>query len=252
MQKVSRPAAVRAARTTKSHASKPASEATRSRSPGGVLCAVGSHELEKEIAEIARLSLDDLRIRWRNLTGRLAPAYLSRALLVRILAYRVQAQTFGDLDRNTARALVRWETVGRKEPKVQTSPNGTDESIDISSAPDRRASEPLILKPGTLLTREWQGRMETVMVVADGFSWNGEVFASLSAAARAMTGTKWNGHRFFGVRPQDRVVRGPRDAGDPHGQVEREGEARTTRPDSLHRSPAKGSTNKPPPRGAPL
>lgn len=165
MHEVSRPTPVRGARTTKSHASKPASETTRSRSPGDVLCAVGSHDLEKEIAEIARLSLDDLRIRWRNLKGRLAPAYLSRALLVRILAYRVQVQTFGDLDRNTARALVRWETVGRKEPRAQTSPNGTDESIDVSSAPDRRASEPLILKPGTLLTREWQGRMETVMVV---------------------------------------------------------------------------------------
>ena len=46
--------------------------------------------------------------------------------------------------------------------------------------------------------------MEMVMVVADGFAWNGEIFASLSAVAQAITGTKWNGHRFFGVRPQDR------------------------------------------------
>lgn len=230
MHEVSRPTAVRGAGTTKSHASKPASEGTRSRSPGGVLCAVGSHGLEKEIAEIAGLSLDDLRIRWRNLTGRLAPAYLSRALLVRILAYRVQAQTFGDLDRNSARALVRWETVGRKEPKAQTSQNGTDESADISSAPERRTTEPLILKPGTLLTRERQGRMETVMVVPGGFAWNGEIYASLSAVAQSITGTKWNGHRFFGVRPQDRSIRKVKETDEASVQVEGHGKVRTNVP----------------------
>jgi hypothetical protein len=164
--------------------------------------------LEKEIAEIQRLSLDDLRTRWRNLTGRLAPKYLSRSLLMRVLAYRLQAQIFGDLDRNTARALARWDEPGEgQRPIASPAPNGTGEPAAGPLAPERRSSEPLILKPGTLLTREWQGRMETVMVVGDGdgFAWNGEMFASLSAVAQAMTGTKWNGHRFFGVRPQDRA-----------------------------------------------
>jgi hypothetical protein len=163
--------------------------------------------LEKEIEEIERLSLDDLRIRWRNVSGRLAPAYLSHGLLARILAYRVQAQAYGDLDRNTARALARWgESNGRERSAGQAMPGQPDDSAEGSASSERRASEPLVLKPGTLLTREWQGRMETVMVVVDGFAWNGEIFASPSAVAQAITGTKWNGHRFFGFRPQDRSV----------------------------------------------
>jgi hypothetical protein len=177
------------------------------RIPGGGADLTDGHQsLENEIAEIQRLSLDDLRTRWRNLTGRLAPKYLSRSLLMRILAYRLQSQSFGDLDRNTARALARWDEPSEgQRPIASPAPDEAGEPATVSVAPERRTSEPLILKTGTLLTREWQGRMETVMVVADGFAWNGEIFASLSAVAQAMTGTKWNGHRFFGVRPQDRA-----------------------------------------------
>jgi hypothetical protein len=54
-----------------------------------------------------------------------------------------------------------------------------------------------VLKPGALLTREWQGRIERVMTLGDGFAWNGKTYASLSAVAFAITGVKWNGHRFF-------------------------------------------------------
>ena len=74
---------------------------------------------------------------------------------------------------------------------------------DVSSL--RAASDPLVLKPGALLIREWQGRIERVMVVKGGFAWNGAAYTSLSAAAFAITGTKWNGHRFFGVRRRDRT-----------------------------------------------
>jgi Protein of unknown function (DUF2924) len=55
------------------------------------------------------------------------------------------------------------------------------------------------LKPGTLLTREWQGHLQRVMVLADGFSWNGTTYPSLSKVAFAMTGTRWSGPRFFGL-----------------------------------------------------
>jgi hypothetical protein len=68
------------------------------------------------------------------------------------------------------------------------------------------AHEPLILKPGALLIREWQGRLERVTVVDDGFAWNGTTYASLSAAAFGIAGTKWNGHRFFGVRRPDNAA----------------------------------------------
>ena len=63
--------------------------------------------LEAELAELERLSLDDLRLRWRNNWGRLAPAHLSRGLLFRVMAYRLQAEAFGDLDRKTIRMLER-------------------------------------------------------------------------------------------------------------------------------------------------
>jgi hypothetical protein len=62
-----------------------------------------------------------------------------------------------------------------------------------------------------LLIREWQGRLERVTVVDDGFAWNGATYASLSAVAFAITGTKWNGHRFFGVRRRDGVRASKRD-----------------------------------------
>ena len=204
--KQSLPQRNRGARSLRPRPSMLGPRATPSGSSGGVADLTDSKNLEKEIAEIEGLSLDDLRTRWRNLTGRLAPKYLSRSLLMRILGYRLQAQSFGDLDRNTARALARWGDPGKgQRPIASPAPNEVGEPPTVSVAPERRPSEPLILKPGTLLTRDWQGRMQTVMVVADGFAWNGEIFASLSAVAQAMTGTKWNGQRFFGVRPQDRA-----------------------------------------------
>ena len=160
--------------------------------------------LEAELAELERLSLDDLRLRWRNNWGRLAPAHLSRGLLFRVMAYRLQAEAFGDLDRKAVGLLERM-TNGAAE-KLTANGSGTlgsDVKSKISSA--RAAYEPLILKPGALLIREWQGRLERVTVVDGGFAWNGTTYASLSAAAFAITGTKWNGHRFFGVRRRDNV-----------------------------------------------
>jgi hypothetical protein len=60
--------------------------------------------------------------------------------------------------------------------------------------------EGLGLKVGALLVREWNGKLERVMILEDGFAWNGQTFGSLSQIAKAMTGTNWNGHRFFGLR----------------------------------------------------
>ena len=191
-------------------------------SPGPVPAAAS---LEAALAELDWLSLDELRVRWRNQWGRLAPAHLSRNLLARIMDYRLQAEAFGDLDRKTARTLERLAGAA-----VERSPAHGSSSLDAalstevaqseiadplrhavaaeSQSGSRRPSEPLILKPGTMLTREWRGRIESVMVVQNGFAWNGDVFSSLTAVALAMTGTKWSGSRFFGVRPQDRAPLG--------------------------------------------
>jgi hypothetical protein len=115
---------------------------------------------------------------------RIAPPQLPRHLLFRILAYRLQADQLGDLDANTRRVLNRmgFETadgIGRLVADL-----------------NRSRTE---LRPGTLLTREWDGHLQRVMVLADGFSWNGETYRSLSKVAFAMTGTRWSGPRFFGL-----------------------------------------------------
>jgi hypothetical protein len=69
-----------------------------------------------------------------------------------------------------------------------------------STAARLKREKGLGLKAGALLVREWKGKLEQVMILEDGFAWNGQTFGSLSQIAKAMTGTTWNGHRFFGLR----------------------------------------------------
>jgi hypothetical protein len=141
--------------------------------------------IDNEIAHLRGLDLDGLRARWRSLTGRTAPPHLSRMLLLRVLAYRVQAAALGDLDKTTARLLDRIADEARSGKPVEVP------------VPDRVG-----LRPGTLLVREWEGAPQRVMVLAAGFAWNGNTYPSLSKVARAITGTRWNGPRFFGLRDQ--------------------------------------------------
>ena len=188
--------------------------------------------LEAELAELERLSLDDLRLRWRNHWGRLAPAPLARGLLFRVMAYRLQAEAFGDLDRKTIRMLERLADAADKFASSSSSTPGSDARLKSEVSPARAASDPLILKPGAFLIREWQGRIERVTVVCDGFAWNGATYTSLSAAAFAITGTKWNGHRFFGVRRQDRI-----------GPSERDGDAKRSNGGERSSALARGKTD---------
>ena len=83
-------------------------------------------------------------------------------------------------------------------------PEGQDAAVPF----DRRSPQTrdgVGLKAGALLVREWKGRLERVMILEEGFAWNGQTFSSLSQIAKAMTGTNWNGHRFFGLR-QGKIV----------------------------------------------
>ena len=139
--------------------------------------------LANEIAHLRGLDLDGLRARWRSLTGRAAPAHVPRTLLLQVLAYRVQAAALGDLDPVTARVLDRLASQGRSSTRAEVP------------IPDR-----IGIRPGTVLVREWDGTPQRVMVLADGFAWNGTTYQSLSQVARAITGTRWNGPRFFGLR----------------------------------------------------
>jgi hypothetical protein len=141
--------------------------------------------LENEIAHLRGLDLGGLRARWRSLTGRAAPSHLPKTLLLGVLAYRVQAAALGDVDKPTIRLLDRIADEALAGKRVEVP------------VPDRAG-----LKPGTVLVREWEGTPERVMVLADGFAWNGGTYPSLSKVARAITGTRWNGPRFFGLRDQ--------------------------------------------------
>jgi hypothetical protein len=129
--------------------------------------------IEAEIARIPSLALDGLRRRWRVVFGRTPPTGLSKDLLGRMIAWRMQEQAFGGLDRESLTFL--------------------DGLARHCGAPRRR------LKPGTVLVRDYQGQRHTVTVAPDGFDWQGTTYASLSAIARAITGTAWSGPRFFAL-----------------------------------------------------
>jgi len=103
--------------------------------------------------------------------------------MFRVLAYRLQADCLGDLDAGSQRLL---DGAGPAE-------DAGKRAMDLN----RRTTD---VRPGTMLAREWNGRMQRVAVLADGFAWNGKTYPSLSKVAQAITGTRWNGPRFFGLR----------------------------------------------------
>jgi Protein of unknown function (DUF2924) len=140
-------------------------------------------ELDAEIARMRDLNVNELRGRWQAVFGRPAPAHLPRHLVFRMVAYQLQAERFGDLDAQSRRRLDQFDapqTAGRSAARL-----------------NRPISE---LRPGTTLGREWNGKMQRVFVLPDGFVWNGKTYRSLSQVAFAITGTRWNGPRFFGLR----------------------------------------------------
>jgi hypothetical protein len=130
----------------------------------------------------------------------MVPAHLPRWLLLRVLAYRLQAAALGDLDKATVRSI-----------RVSQG-----DAIDFAGSPFKkrkpRTRDGICLNSGALLVREWQGKLERVMVLDKGFAWNGRIFGSLSQVAKAVTGTSWNGHRFFGLRSTKERGSGRREA----------------------------------------
>ena len=151
---------------------------------------VDAAAIEAEIDQVRSLGIGALRQRWRMMSGAIPPKGLSKDIIARMIAYRIQAEASGGLDKETVKLLDRL-TRGEK-------PDGLN----------RR------LKAGTVLVREYQGERHTVTIVPGGFSWQDSTYLSLSAIARAMTGTAWNGPRFFGLRvpgkPQARAAPAPK------------------------------------------
>lgn len=132
--------------------------------------------IEAEVDQIRSLGIDALRARWRMLFGAVPPKSLSKDIIGRMIGYRIQEEAFGGLDRETVKLLDRLAR-GEKPNEL-----------------NRR------LKAGTVLVREYNGERHIVTVVPDGFLWRDATYSSLSTIAQAITGTKWNGPRFFGLR----------------------------------------------------
>src|SRR3954469_18034909 len=147
--------------------------------------------LDVEIARLRNLDVAFLQARSRKVFRRRTSPHLPRHLLFRVLAYRLQADRLGDLDVESQRLL---EGVG-------SSKDAGNHSVHA----DRLIKD---VRPGTMLAREWNGRMHRVAVLADGFAWNGKTYPSLSKIAQTITGTRWNGPRFFGLR--DKPAKGAR------------------------------------------
>lgn len=129
-------------------------------------------EVSQELAGLAALDHDSLRRRWRRLTSRPAPEYLPRHLLVRLIACRIQADAFGDLDGQNIKLLRELAKKGANGGGVPTL-----ESLNLSSGGLRS------LAPGTVIGREHGGTMHHVIVLANGFAWNGTTYRSLSELA---------------------------------------------------------------------
>jgi hypothetical protein len=154
--------------------------------------------IEVEIDRIRSLGLDDLRTLWRTTFRSSPPKGFTTDLVARFICWHIQEQAFGGIDPQTAKVL--------------------DGFVRGSKLPDRR------LKAGTVLIREYQGERHTVTVVPGGYVWRENTYASLSTIARAITGTAWNGPRFFGLRTRrNETVPADRHAADPDPPTRRNG-----------------------------
>ena len=137
---------------------------------------------KEALSRLPTLDLGELRRQWRGLYKTQAPRHLSRELLVRAIAHRMQELALGGL---------------RPEPRCELL-RIAQQFKETGAATIRARPE---LKPGTRLMREWQGRTYDVLVLDDGFSWQNTRYRSLSAIARKITGTAWSGPLFFGLKP---------------------------------------------------
>lgn len=143
--------------------------------------------ISDEVRAVARLGLPQLRAAWRAKWGE-PPRFRSRDLMARAMAHRLQAEALGDLPAPLKRRVAEYAerfAADRRFTPVQ-GPN---------------------LKPGSSIIREWGGARHEVAVTIDGFSYLGEAYRSLSQVALKITGTKWNGPVFFGLRPREGAAR---------------------------------------------
>ena len=139
-------------------------------------------------SRLPTLNIGELRQQWRGLYKTQAPPNLSRELLLRSVAYRMQEVALGGL-----------------RPSRQRQLRQIAQELKQTGAANRPPR--LELKPGTRLVREWRGRIHEVLVLDGGFSWQNTRYRSLSALAKKITGTAWSGPLFFGLKPNRTAAR---------------------------------------------
>jgi hypothetical protein len=145
------------------------------------LKAAADPAVEAELSRLPTTPIVELRKRYRELFQTEPPKAYGPDLLRRSIAHRIQEKAYGGLSVSTGRLL--------------------DQLVKVAMAkPNGRLDLPRRIKPGSELVRTWKGKSYRVMVMADGFAHDGKTFASLSEIASEITGTRWNGPRFFGLR----------------------------------------------------
>jgi hypothetical protein len=151
-------------------------------------------EVEAELARLATMPIASLRRRYCELFRSDPPKSFGPDLLRRSVAHRIQEKAYGGLARPIQRLL--------------------DQLIrEYASKPGGRIVLPRRIKPGSVLVRQWKGKSHRVMVLADGFAYDGKTFGSLSEIAALITGTRWNGPRFFGLRSKTAETNQPAPSG---------------------------------------
>src|ERR1700724_2169585 len=157
-------------------------------------------DVAKALVRLSALTIFELRGEWRRLHRMPPPMRLSRDLLTRGITYKLQERAYGGLSKAAARKLEQA----------------------AAGPPSRGAAKPtpsVSLRPGTRLVREWRGVTHTALIHADGIEWRGQRYRSLSVVARKITGARWSGPRFFGLRQRPLVLDSRSRAGESDGQA---------------------------------
>jgi hypothetical protein len=138
-------------------------------------------DVSEQLTSLPEMKKAALAALWRKHFGAPPPEQTCRDLIIRILAYKIQEQAFGGLRAPTRRRLRQFASAMEKDPN--------------SSISNTR-----VIKTGTRLIRQWQGKSYTVTMANSGFEYDGQWYASLSEIARLITGTRWSGPLFFGLK----------------------------------------------------
>ena len=141
--------------------------------------------LEQEIAALPSMNLVQLQAKWRSRLKEGLPAHIRKQMLVPMLAYKLQEQAYGGL-----------------KPQMKRKLRELASGLNRDSKAASRLGDPIRIKPGTRLIRQWEGKAHQVTVSQSGFEYEGENYKSLSVIARLITGTRWSGPLFFGLKGQ--------------------------------------------------